>query len=81
MWVLGDWQRPKNLLEPLLEDCDVPVEVGQTWKGFRGRNPVLDLERGLETTVITKSDFRNDKRFNVSKEVSRFLKHGSQLQI
>ena len=66
----GGWQRSKNLLEPLLEDSNVPVEVGQTWRGSRRWNPVLYLKRGLETAVTTKIDFNNDKRFKVPKDVS-----------
>ncbi|KAG0565124.1 hypothetical protein KC19_8G166700 [Ceratodon purpureus] len=62
-------QRSKNLSEPLLGDSDVPIEVGQTWRGSRGRSPVVDLEGGLETAVTVGSDFSNDKKFNVPKEV------------
>ena len=69
LWILGVWQRSKNLSEPLLGDSDVPIEVGQTWRGSRGRSPVVDLEGGLETAVTVGSDFSNDKKFNVPKEV------------
>ena len=63
-------QRSKNLLEPLLEGSDVPAEVGQTWRGSRGRNSFPDLERGLETAVTAESDSSNDRKINDPKEVS-----------
>ncbi|KAG0556420.1 hypothetical protein KC19_11G052200 [Ceratodon purpureus] len=63
-------QRPKDLLEPLLEDSEAAVGLGQTWRGSRGRNPVPDLERGLESAATTASDLNNGSKGNASKEVS-----------
>lgn len=68
MWGLGDWQRPKDLLEPLLEDSEEPVGLGQTWRGSRGRNSAPDLERGLETAVTAVSDPQNGSKATARKE-------------
>lgn len=66
----GDWlQRPKDLLQPLLEGSDAAVGLGHTWRGSRGSNPVPDLERGLETAVTVESDYLNDPERSVRKEV------------
>lgn len=69
MWVLGDWQRSKSLLEPLLEDSDAAVGVGQIWRGSKVRNPVHDLEKGFETAVTAENNFNGDTKFNGRKEV------------
>lgn len=64
-------ERPKDLLEPLLDDSEVPVELGQTWRGSRGRSAVPDLERGLETAVTAASDPLNGAlKATARKEVS-----------
>ena len=44
--------------------------LGQTWGGSRGRNPVPDLERGLETATTAAGDFSHGLKDNAPKEVS-----------
>ncbi|XP_024356719.1 protein phosphatase 2C 70 isoform X2 [Physcomitrium patens] len=53
-------QRPKDLLQPLLEDSDAVVGLGQTWRGSRGSNSIPDVERGLDTAATVASDSNND---------------------
>jgi len=81
LWGFGGLQRPKDLLEPLLEDSEVPVGLGQTWRGSRGRSAVRDLERGLETAVTAPSEPQNGAPKAIArKEVSSKVDEVSKIR-